>query len=108
MSAINRIPSLDDVEFSNKRVLLRVDINSPIDSKTGRIINDNRIVKSIPTIRDILAKGASLTVIAHQGDTTDYRSLISLAEHAQRLSDLLGQEVQFLSLIHIPEPTRPY
>lgn len=102
MSAINRIPSLDDVEFSNKRVLLRVDINSPIDSKTGRIINDNRIVKSIPTIRDILAKGASLTVIAHQGDTTDYRSLISLAEHAQRLSDLLGQEVQFIEDIAGP------
>ncbi len=95
MSLINRIPTIDDTDFANRRVLLRVDINSPIDAD-GRIVNDNRIVKSIPTIRDLLDKGASLTVMAHQGDTTDYRSLISLTEHARRLSDLLGHEVQFI------------
>ena len=95
MSVISRIPSIDDTDFRNKRVLLRVDINSPIDAK-GQIVNDNRIVKSIPTIRDLLDKGACLTIIAHQGDTTDYRSLITLAEHAQRLTDLLGQEIQFI------------
>ena len=96
MSILDRIPSIDDGDFSNKRVLLRVDINSPIDAKTGRIANDNRIVKSIPTIRDLLDKGAILTVIAHQGDTTDYASLIGLREHADRLAELLGQEVQFI------------
>ena len=95
MSVISRIPPIDDTDFSNKRVLLRVDINSPIDAN-GKIVNDNRIVKSIPTIRDLLDKGACLTIIAHQGDTTDYRSLITLAEHAQRLTDLLGQEIQFI------------
>ena len=95
MSVISRIPSIDDTDFSNKRVLLRVDINSPIDAN-GKIVNDNRIVKSIPTIRDLLDKGVRLTIIAHQGDTTDYRSLITLAEHAQRLTDLLGQEIQFI------------
>jgi len=102
MSVVNRIPSIDDDEFSNKRVLLRVDINSPIDPKTGRIANDNRIVKSIPTIRDLLDKGARLTVIAHQGDTTDYASLISLSEHAQRLTDLLGLQVRFIEDIAGP------
>ena len=95
MSVISRIPSIDDTDFSNKRVLLRVDINSPIDAN-GKIVNDNRIVKSIPTIRDLLDKDVRLTIIAHQGDTTDYRSLITLAEHAQRLTDLLGQEIQFI------------
>ncbi len=96
MSEISSIPSIDSVEFSGKRVLLRVDINSPIDRLSGRIANDNRIVKSIPTIRDLLNKGAKLTILAHQGDTTDYSSLISLHEHANRLSELLGQAIEFI------------
>ena len=76
------IPSLDDGQFEGLRVLLRVDINSPIDHATGKIINDNRLRKSIPTIEYLLDQGARLTIIAHQGDTTDYKSLIGLAEHA--------------------------
>ena len=97
-----KIPSIDDGEFAGQRVLLRVDINSPIDHETGKILNDNRIVKSIPSIADLLEKGARLTVIAHQGDTTDYRSLISLAEHADRLSALLSKPVQFIEDIAGP------
>ena len=102
MSQLTDIPSIDDAEFSNKRVLLRVDINSPIDRESGKIVNDNRIVKSIPTIRDLLDKGARLTIIAHQGDTTDYASLISLSQHAKRLSDLLGRPLQFIEDIAGP------
>ena len=96
------LPSIDDGEFLGKRVLLRVDINSPIDQQSGKIVNDNRIVKSIPTITDLLEKGARLTIIAHQGDTTDYGSLISLAEHAERLSTLLDQDVKFVEDIAGP------
>jgi len=96
MSTLGYISSIDEGEFSGKRVLLRVDINSPIDRSTGRIVNDNRIRKSIPTINDLLAKGARLAIIAHQGDTTDYGSLISLAEHAERLAGALGRPVQFI------------
>lgn len=96
MSSLDNISSIDDGEFSGKRVLLRVDINSPIDRSTGRIVNDNRILKSIPTINDLLANGARLAIIAHQGDTTDYASLIGLEEHAERLADALGRPVQFI------------
>lgn len=96
MSSLDNISSIDDGEFSGKRVLLRVDINSPIDRNTGRIVNDNRILKSIPTINDLLSKGARLAIIAHQGDTTDYGSLIGLEEHAERLAAALGSPVQFI------------
>ena len=96
MSVLDRIPSIDDGDFSGKRVLLRVDINSPIDRDSLRIVNDNRIQKSLPTITDLLDKGARLAIIAHQGDTTDYGSLISLEEHASRLADALGRPVQFV------------
>ena len=102
MASIANIASIDDGEFKGKRVLLRVDINSPIDPNTGGIVNDNRIVKSIPTIRDLLDKGARLAIIAHQGDTTDYRSLINLAEHAERLSALLGSPIGFIEDIAGP------
>ena len=96
MSTLDLIPSIDDGDFAGKRVLLRVDINSPIDRDSGCIVNDNRIIKSLPTISDLLDKGARLAIIAHQGDTTDYGSLIGLQEHASRLSEALGRPVQFV------------
>jgi len=96
VSDISSIPSLDEGNFSGKRVLLRPDINSPIDRDTGKIVNDNRIQKSLPTIRDLSDQGARLAIIAHQGDTTDYASLIGLGEHAERLSAALGKPVKFI------------
>jgi len=102
VSSISNIPSLDEGSFSGKRVLLRPDINSPIDRDTGNIVNDNRIQKSLPTIRDLSEQGARVVIIAHQGDTTDYTSLISLAEHAERLSEALGKPVQFIEDIAGP------
>lgn len=95
MTTISEIPSIDDADVRGKRVLLRVDINSPIDSN-GKIVNDNRIQKSLPTIRDLTDAGARLSIIAHQGDTTDYSSLIGLGEHATRLAAALGKPVEFI------------
>lgn len=96
MSVLENIRSIDDGEFLGRRVLLRVDINSPIDKNSGAIANDNRIVKSLPTIRDLSSKGARLVIIAHQGDTSDYDSLIGLEQHASRLAELLNTEVTFV------------
>ncbi len=87
--------TLDDFEYRNKTVLLRVDINSPLEPKTKGIVNENRINKSIPTIKELTDKGAKLVIIAHQGDTLDYQNLISLKEHTGILSQKLGKPVQF-------------
>jgi phosphoglycerate kinase len=97
-----RIRSIDEGDFRGKRVLLRVDFNSPVDRVTKRIVNDNRIRKSVPTIRDLSALGAKLVLISHQGDTTDYPSLISLREHSLRLSEALGRAVEFIEDIAGP------
>ncbi len=75
-----RMNRIDDFDYSSKRVLLRVDINSPIDPNTRSIVTDNRIQKSLPTIRKLLDQGAMLAIIAHQGDTLDYQNLIPLEE----------------------------
>ena len=91
-----KIRSIDEFDFSGKWVLLRPDINSPIDPVTKKIVNDKRIKATIPTIRDILDKGARLAIIAHQGDTLDYQNLIPMNEHAEKLSQYLGREVKYI------------
>ena len=97
-----RMRSIEEGDFKGKAVLLRVDINSPVDKQTKRIINDNRIRKSVPTIRDLSEQGAKLVLMSHQGDTTDYASLISMHEHAKRLSEALGKTVDFIEDIAGP------
>ena len=77
-------------------MLLRVDINSPIDPTTGLIADETRLDKSLPTIRDLADGGARVTIIAHQGDTLDYHNLVTLREHAAKLSDKLGRPVGFI------------
>jgi phosphoglycerate kinase len=96
VGSVPEIRSADTFDVAGKRVLLRVDINSPIDRKTGEIVDDSRIDKSIPTILDLAGRGARLVIIAHQGDALDYHNLVSLEPHARRLSDKLGRDVGFL------------
>jgi phosphoglycerate kinase len=89
-------PSIDDYQLAGKRVLLRVDINSPVDPDTKRIADETRIDKSLPTIRDLAEAGARLVIIAHQGDTLDYHNLISLEEHSRKLAEKLDRPVGFI------------
>ncbi len=91
-----KITPLQGMNVRNKRVLLRLDINSPIDVKTKRIVNDNRIKKSLPTLRYLMDGGAKTAIIAHQGDTLDYHNLIPMAEHAERLTKLTGRKVDYI------------
>lgn len=90
------ILTLDDFDFRDKTVILRLDINSPIDHQTGQLADDNRIRKSVPTIRELSDAGARVVMLAHQGDTEDYQNLISLAPHAERLTELLARPVGFV------------
>ncbi len=90
------ILTLDDFDFAGKTVILRPDINSPIDHETGELADDNRIRKSLPTIRELAEAGAKVVILAHQGDVEDYRSLVDLAPHAARLSELLARPVAFI------------
>lgn len=87
---------MESFAVKGKRVLLRLDINSPIDPETKRIVNENRIDKSLPTLEWLLDQGAKVAVIAHQGDTLDYQNLIPLSEHAEKLSAKLGREVAYI------------
>jgi phosphoglycerate kinase len=101
-----RVPSIDDLDVTGRAVLLRVDINSPIDPETGRLADFNRIDKSLPTIRDLADRGARLVLIAHQGDTLDYHNLIGLSQHAAALAERLGRPVQFIDDVAGPAARR--
>ena len=102
------MPLMEELNYADKRVLVRVDINSPLDPETHRIINDNRIVKSLPTLSYLLEKGAKLGILAHQGDTLNYNDLVPLEEHAGILSKLLGKEVRYIDDVAGPEIGRAH
>lgn len=91
-----KIRSLDSVDLKGKTVIFRPDINSPIDKTNKKIVNTNRLEKTIPTLLRLLDGDAKVALIAHQGDTLDYQNLISLAEHAEILSKLSGRKVSYI------------
>jgi len=84
-----------DIDVKNKRVLMRVDFNVPLDEDCN-ITSDDRIVKALPTIKHILQADGSLILMSHLGRPKGQRNeKLSLAPVAKRLSELLGQDVVF-------------
>ena len=88
--------TLGDMNFKGKRVLLRVDINCPMDKKTLKIINDVRIRAVIPTIRELLGKKAKLVILAHQSRKGKW-DFTDLSQHAQLLSKNLNTPVRYVN-----------
>lgn len=88
------IKSIIGVDVKGKTVIFRPDINSP--QKEGKIVNDNRLNATVPTLRYLVEGGAKVAIIAHQGDTLDYQNLMSMAPHAERLSELSGIKVDYI------------
>lgn len=85
--------SIRNVELKDKRVLMRVDFNVPMD-KAGNIIDDARILAAIPTIKFISEQGARLILMSHLGRPDGKRDeKYSLKTVAQHLTQLLQKEV---------------
>ena len=85
-----------DVDVAGKKILLRCDFNVPQDKETGAITSDKRIVAALPTIRCLLEQKAAVIACSHLGKPKgEWKAKLSLAPVAQRLSELLGQEVIF-------------
>ena len=92
-----RFFTIDDIKHvKSKVVLVRVDINCPIDPATGRITDDERIrLHSTATIAELARKGAKVVVIAHQGRPGDI-DFVSLREHAKLVGKYAKSEVRFI------------
>ncbi len=90
------IHTLDEFDVSGKAVLCRVDINQPVDRETGALKSTARIEACVPTLKELLDRGAKLTLLAHQGSDIEYQNFFTTQPHAKVLSQLLGQEVKFV------------
>lgn len=88
--------TLDDLDVTGRTVLVRADLNVPLDG--GEITDDGRIRASVPTIRALAERGAKVVVCAHLGRPKgEVKPELSLAPVAARLGELLGQDVAFAS-----------
>jgi phosphoglycerate kinase len=87
------VANLSEADLAGKRVLVRVDFNVPLD-EAGNITDDTRIRAALPTIRELMNKGAKVILTSHfgrpKGKVVDS---MRLTPTAKRLGELLGQEV---------------
>ena len=88
--------SLASLDVAGKRVFLRCDLNVPL--KNGEITDDGRIRASLPTILNLLERGASIVIGAHLGRPKgEVKPELSLQPVSKRLAELLGQPVDFIT-----------
>jgi phosphoglycerate kinase len=84
-------------ELRGKRVLIRVDFNVPLDKKTGAIKNDRRIRAAIPTVKQLLDRGASVIAMSHLGRPSGDPAKdapLRMDNVATRFGELLGRPVK--------------
>lgn len=89
--------TIEDFDLNNKKVIIRVDFNVPIKDK--KILDDNRIIMSLKTIKYAINNNAKVILMSHLGrvKTVDDKENKSLKIVAERLSELLNQEVKFIN-----------
>ena len=94
-----KIRSMAGLDFSNKRVFIRADLNVPV--KDGVVTSDARIIASLPTIKQAMASAASVTVMSHLGRPTEgqVEEAFSLQPVARRLAELLQTDVPLIPSI---------
>lgn len=86
--------TLDDLQPAGKTVLLRADLNVPMQN--GMVGDRTRIKRLVPTLRELAAKGARVVILSHFGRPRGHDSALTLAPVCRVLSEELGQPVTFL------------
>ena len=97
-----RYKKLKDISLSNKSVLLRLDLNAPIQN--GVVTNNERLLRSLPTINYLLEKGASLKIMSHLGRPEEndlFQEAFSLKPVVVELERLLDRSIPLYSLNEI-------
>lgn len=87
--------TLEEFNFRDKTVLLRVDINCPLDKESLKIINDARIRRIVPTVRELIGKRAKVVILAHQSRKGKW-DFIPLQQHSEKLAYNLNSPVKYV------------
>ena len=99
-----RYKKLNDINLSNKSVLLRLDLNTPIEE--GVVTNKERIIRSLPTVNFILESGARLIIMSHLGrpeENNTFQEEFSLAPVVKEMEGLLNMQIPLYSLSEIED-----
>ncbi len=92
--------TIDDIDVTNQRVLLRADLNAPMKQDANgvmQITDDGRLKASVTTINDLRKKNAKIIVLAHLGRPKGERKPeLSLKPIAKRLGELVGTSITFI------------
>lgn len=85
--------SIDHVSLRGQTILYRVDVNSPLDPSTGKLLDDGRLRAILPTLREM--DRSKVVILAHQSrpGKSDYTST---EEHCRKLQELLGKKISFV------------
>ena len=86
--------TIDDFDIENKTVLVRVDINSPVDPSSGIILDDTRLKLHAQTVKELSNKGAKVVLLAHQS-RPGKKDITTLSQHAEALSYILNMRVKY-------------
>ena len=87
--------TIDDFDVEGKTVLVRVDINAPVDPGSGIILDDTRLKLHAQTIKELSMKGAKVVLLAHQS-RPGKNDFTTLSQHAEELSDILNLRVKYI------------
>ena len=91
--------TIDDFEMKNKKIILRIDINSSINPENGDILDDTRIKRHAATVKELAGKEAKIVILAHQSRPGKL-DCVSLKEHAKRMSEIIDIEIKFVPDIY--------
>ncbi|WP_263640878.1 phosphoglycerate kinase [Methanobrevibacter arboriphilus] len=90
--------TIDDFDIEGKTVLVRVDINSPVDPNSGIILDDTRMKLHSETLKELSNKGAKVVVLAHQS-RPGKKDFTTLEQHSHVLSKNLNIDVKYIDSI---------
>ncbi|MEL9929418.1 MAG: phosphoglycerate kinase [Sulfolobales archaeon] len=99
------VVDVNNLDIGGRKLLVRVDLNSPIDPETKKILDDSRIKFHSETVRELSKRGAGLVIISHQGRPGD-KDFTDLSQHAELLSRYSGVSVRFIEDVIGPTALR--
>ncbi len=85
--------TLEDVDLEGRTVLYRVDVNSPLEPSSGRLLDDGRLRGVVPTLQAL--ETSKVVILGHQS-RPGKSDFTSMSKHCERLSNILGRPIKFV------------